>query len=77
MEKLPLLHYQTERFGDNVFQNSIILSVFHLLGDSTYFFEALTKMGVCNKDIYIIGIPYSNRKESVEQLREETRCVYS
>lgn len=77
MEALPLLHYQTKKFGDRVFQDCIILSVFHLLDDSLYFFEAITKMGAHNEDIYIIGIPYSNRKRSIEQLKDKGHHVFA
>lgn len=77
MERLPLLHYQTKRFGNRVFRDCIVLSVFHLLGDALYFFETLTRMGVRNEDMYIVGIPYSNRKESVSQLKNRGYHVFT
>lgn len=75
MEKLPLLLYQTEKFGGDIFHNCMILSIFHLLRDSLYFFEALTKMGARSEDIYIIGIPYSSREENVEELKRRGHTV--
>ncbi|MGD2247730.1 MAG: NAD(P)-dependent oxidoreductase [Candidatus Methanofastidiosia archaeon] len=77
MKKLPLLYYQRKKFGDNIFQDYVILSVFHLLRDSIQFFEALTHMGACNEDVYIIGIPYSNKKDSVKKLKNKGYNVFT
>lgn len=34
-------------------------------------------MGACNEDIYIIGIPYSNKEESINQLKNRGHHVFA
>jgi hypothetical protein len=77
MEELPLLHYQTRKFGENTFHDCVIISVFHLLSDSLYFFKAIERMGVLSEDTYIIAIPYSKKEDVVSELRNRGYQVFT